>query len=103
MKHETDGFALSAELDGTAQALECIRNLLKDRETGVSRFDQPQMDVICEGLFAIQKQLFRISEDWLNHTDALERKLESVGSDQDKPLSFAQMLGEDASSAGDKG
>ena len=103
-----DAFALSAELDGAGQTLECIRNLLKDRGEGVSRYDQPPMNAVCESLYSIQKQIFRISED-LSQADAFKRKLESVGgdpereADQDKPLSFAQMLGEDANSAGDKG
>ena len=105
MKNEVNALSLKSELDGVAHGLECIRNLLKDRESSAPQIDQPAMECVCEALFAFQKHILRIGADWLYCSSNFETSLfyPEHEADQGKPLSFSQMLGEDANSAGDKG
>lgn len=84
MKHEVipDAFQLHTELDGVGHNLNCILNLIKDRE-GVPKYDQPSMDAICETLYSIQEHVFRISEDWMLYTEMLQQRVKELTAGQE--------------------
>lgn len=83
MKHEVipDAFQLHTELDGIGHNLNCILNLIKDREE-IPKYDQPSMTAICETLYSLQEHIFRISEDWMIHTEHLEERVKELSSSQ---------------------
>ena len=96
MKHEVipDAFQLHTELDGIGHNLNCILNLIKDREK-IPKYDQPSMTAICETLYSLQEHIFRISEDWMIHTELLEERV--------KELSSSQPTGKTADQEGQQG